>query len=132
MQYLLDQKQEAMETNVMNSMVDLSYLKKLSKGNTRFMKEMIGIFRQQVTDSLRQMDEALNRRDWSVIRNVAHKLKAGYNTIGMKMLGQQAAELENKASDGSDTGRIEELVRSLRELTQAGLKELHEEEMKLV
>ncbi len=69
------------------SVVDLSYLRELSDNNKEFEKEVIELFLSQVPGQMKDLDDAINTRNYKEIKMLAHKLKSSTAvTIGKKLM----------------------------------------------
>ncbi|MCH5598817.1 response regulator [Niabella ginsengisoli] len=70
-----------------NTVVDLSYLRELSDNNKEFEKEVIELFLSQVPSQMQELEEAIDHRNYSEIKMLAHKLKSSTAvTIGKNLL----------------------------------------------
>ncbi len=77
--------------------VDLSYLNEVSSGNSEFIIEMIDIFMQQTPVYVQQLTEAIEKKDWTAIAQVAHKIKPTLAFMGIDSARDIMAQIENDA-----------------------------------
>jgi HPt (histidine-containing phosphotransfer) domain-containing protein len=63
-------------------------------GDRRLLKEIVGLFRSDYPASLRNIEQAVGRRDAEALRSAAHKLKGSIATLGAVAGCRAAAELE--------------------------------------
>jgi signal transduction histidine kinase/CheY-like chemotaxis protein/HPt (histidine-containing phosphotransfer) domain-containing protein len=63
--------------------IDLHYLKEISKGDKFFENEMIRQFIVQVPDELDAMEKAIQQHDYPVIMELAHGLKSSVSFMGL-------------------------------------------------
>jgi PAS domain S-box-containing protein len=63
-------------------------------GDRRLLKEIVGLFRSDYPASLRNIEQAVGRRDGEALRSAAHKLKGSIATLGAVAGCRAAAELE--------------------------------------
>ncbi|MFA7274609.1 MAG: PAS domain S-box protein [Crocinitomicaceae bacterium] len=73
---------------------DVSKLRELSHGNEEFVQKMIGIFKENLPASLKEMQIALGKSDYQTIASVAHKLKPSIENMGIHRLDGVAREIE--------------------------------------
>jgi len=85
---------KAQPTNTMDNNYDLSKLKALSRGDEDFVRSMIEIFRQQTPLALKEMKEALRKKDYETLAQTAHRIKPSIENMGIKQLDGVASEIE--------------------------------------
>jgi HPt (histidine-containing phosphotransfer) domain-containing protein len=81
---------------------NLTYLKGMSGDNFEIIKEMIGIFIEQVQEMSETMNSCLNNKDWTTLGKLAHKAKSSVSIMGMEELATKLKELEHSAAEGKD------------------------------
>ncbi len=64
------------------------------------VRELYAIGRDTVGETLRRLDEALARDDWSGVADAAHMLKGTLFNMGLQELGDAARNLELAAKEG--------------------------------
>lgn len=64
------------------------------------VRELYAIGRDTVGETLRRLDEALARDDWSEMADAAHMLKGTLFNMGLQELGDAARNLELAAKEG--------------------------------
>lgn len=70
---------------------NLDKLKEMSRGNDDFIKKMLNIFVETVTDSITEMKDALSNSDFDTVKKIAHKLKPSVYDLGLNI----KAEIRN-------------------------------------
>ena len=73
---------------------DLSYLKEVTGGETEFMKDMIGIFMEQVPEFIENMEKHFASGEYIELGKEAHKAKSSVIILGMNDLGVKMKELQ--------------------------------------
>jgi hypothetical protein len=63
-------------------------LKKLSAGSDEFIVKIIGMFLDQIPDSVSQLKAAFEADDYETTKSIAHRIKATYIQFGIKILEQ--------------------------------------------
>ena len=81
---------------------NLTYLKGMSGDNSEIIKEMIGIFIEQVQEISEAMNTSLNNKDYITLGKLAHKAKSSVSIMGMEELSTKLKELEHNASEGKN------------------------------
>jgi len=103
---------------------DLDYLKTMSGGDDNFIREMIGLFREQIGEYKQFMPELLHNKDYDSLSKMAHKAKSSVAVMGMTQVAEQLKELEILAHKGEEIDRYESLVNEFLEQSDLALKEL--------
>ena len=110
----------AKESNVVN----LDYLNSMSGGNKDIIREMIGLFQQQVPEFLSEMKEHHKNGDWHNLGALAHKAKSSIAIMGMELLAEKLKELEVKAKKGEDPDSYQSYIRLFEDQTTTAVSEL--------
>ena len=77
---------------------NLDYLKKLSRGNDQFMKEMIRIFLLENPHEVEALEKAISERDFRLINSTAHKLRSTVPFVGIdKLIASEITQIEQLA-----------------------------------
>ncbi|WP_439185629.1 Hpt domain-containing protein [Carboxylicivirga taeanensis] len=69
------------------SHINLNYLESITDGSQELIKELVGIFIEQIPEFKEGFEEGLAQKDWSKIAAVAHKAKSSVLSMGMEELG---------------------------------------------
>ena len=103
---------------------DLNYLKTMSGGDTKFIQEMIGLFREQIEEYKQIMPELLQKKDYNGLSKIAHKAKSSVAVMGMTEVADLLKELEILAHEQKDVERYEPLVVHFLEQSALAITEL--------
>lgn len=107
---------------------DLTYLKKLSKGDDDFVKQMISIFISQTPTAIQKMEADLSNKDWGSLRAVAHKMKPSFSFVGVTSLQEKIESIEDNASQGTNANLIADLIAEVKEVSLKAVAELQTEQ----
>lgn len=91
-----------------NYPIDISRLIAIGKGDKVFIKKMIDLFVQEVAGRSTDMIEALNKKDYKKISDLAHRLKPAMTDF--RIVPDEIRQLELLAKEGVNTSQIEYLV----------------------
>ncbi len=80
-------------------MVDLSFLEKFTKGDTRKMKRYITIYLSIASTTLVEMEQHAREHDYDALRIKAHSLKPQADYIGVPQLKTVLMEIEQNIHD---------------------------------
>jgi len=105
--------------------VNIDYLRQLSKGNNQFVEEMIRIFLTENPQEIKLLGKAIQEKDYDQIRIVTHKLKATLPYLGLdKIVISEVSEVESLASEKRGIERIEPLFVKIKEICEKACDEL--------
>jgi HPt (histidine-containing phosphotransfer) domain-containing protein len=106
---------------------DLNYLKTMSDGDSKFIAEMIGLFREQIDEYRQILPKLLNNKDYINLSKMAHKAKSSVAVMGMAEVADLLKELEILAIEAKEVHRYECMVDEFLEKCQAAIEELDRE-----
>jgi HPt (histidine-containing phosphotransfer) domain-containing protein len=104
---------------------DLNYLKTMSGGDSKFIKEMIDLFREQIDEYKSIMPELLQNKDYDGLSKVAHKAKSSVAVMGMTEVADLLKELELLSHKELEIERYESLIAHFLEQSELAIIELN-------
>jgi PAS domain S-box-containing protein len=117
-------KQPAVQSQ---KLYDLTSLNRISQGNTAFLKKMIGLFSQQVPQSVQEMKTALQQKDFEKLRGIAHKIKPAIDNMGISSLHTVIRDIEKNAAEAPDIFRLADQVALTEQVVSDVTEQLHKE-----
>ena len=104
--------------------INTEYLDSVSGGDDDIIREIINMFRDQVTETEIQMKSLLAEKNYHVLGLLAHKAKSSVAIMGMSDLAIMLKTFELQAKEGVDTEKYESYIN--RFVSEAGeaMKEL--------
>ena len=106
---------------------DLTSLKKISQGNEGFLKKMISLFAQQVPQSVQEMKEALDKKEFEKVRAIAHKIKPAIDNMGISSLHKTIRDIERNAVEATDIFLLKDDVATTEHIISNVTAQLNEE-----
>ena len=103
---------------------DLNYLKTMSGGDSKFIREMIDLFREQIEEYKSIMPQLLEKKDYDGLSKIAHKAKSSVAVMGMTEVADLLKELEILAHDSKDVDRYEPIITYFLEQSEQAISEL--------
>lgn len=95
--------------------IDLQYLKEISGSNPEFEKEMLQQFITQVPDELKALKEAIDQKNFSLIKAAAHGMITSISFMGLQQkLEPLLRSMEAKAASEQDLHSIEHTYTHLK------------------
>lgn len=106
---------------------DLSSLGRISQGNNAFIKKMVGLFSQQVPQSVQEMKAALGKKEFEKVRSIAHKIKPAIDNMGITSLHKVIREIEKNAAESPDIFFLSDHVATTEKVITEVTEQLHME-----
>ncbi|MGZ3883849.1 MAG: Hpt domain-containing protein [Bacteroidia bacterium] len=104
---------------------NLDYLYDLSKGDTEFIREMIGIFLSENPSEISRLEKGIAEKNYDVIRHASHKLRSTLPFVGLdRLIEKETIEIEGLANDHTNLPRIKELFGKVKDICQKAFAEL--------
>lgn len=108
-----------------NNIVNLDYLTDISKGNTKFVNEMIKIFLVENPEEIKAMQNGIDQKNFDSIKTTAHKLRSTIPFIGLdKVIDKEVSEVEVLAAGRSDIDKIKTLFDKIKKICERACSEL--------
>jgi HPt (histidine-containing phosphotransfer) domain-containing protein len=112
-------------TNSEGSVVNIDYLRQLSKGNTKFVDEMIRIFLTENPEEIKILEGAIHDENYDLIKATTHKLRSTLPYIGLdKLVEEEVTEIETLAAKKTGVERIGELFSRIKDTCEKACVEL--------
>jgi len=108
-----------MDYNIINT----EYLYEIST-NPIFIKKMIGLFRQNIAQFSEEMPDAILKKDFIKLAELAHKAKSSIMIFGMKGDAEKMKTLEFDAKNNKNVGTFNERVNIFINNCKEALKEI--------
>jgi len=105
--------------------VNIDYLTQLSRGNTKFVKEMIRIFLSENPEEMKVLESAIREKDFEVIRSSTHKLRSTLPYLGLdRVVEKEISEIEALAQNRSGIDQIGKFFVRIKETCEQACSEL--------
>jgi CheY-like chemotaxis protein/HPt (histidine-containing phosphotransfer) domain-containing protein len=103
--------------------IDMNYLRTLSKGDVEFEKAMIKTFTEQMPGELIELKNAIDREDGKQMRAIAHNMKSTISYLGLSGLVQLLEEIEEKSTNPQEIEKIKKNYLAIEETCSLALLE---------
>lgn len=110
-------------------MIDLTFLKKISKDNPQKMKRYISLYLDVAPNTFEEMHRNLQNEDWEQLRINAHSLKPQADFMGIASLKDALIKIE-EAVKTNQLNNIEDLVETSHNIStksEALLKDIFDQ-----
>jgi len=96
----------------------------MSGGDSKFIREMIELFREQIDEYKLLMPELLQKKKYDELSKMAHKAKSSVAVMGMAEVAEILKQLEILAQGGKEVEQYGSMIDEFLEQSQQALKEL--------
>jgi len=105
--------------------VNLDYLTDLSKGNTKFVSEMIKIFLTENPEEMKSLEKGIEEGNFDAVKATAHKLRSTIPFVGLdKVIEKEVAEVEALATEKTNMAEIKVLFVKIKKACELACSEL--------
>lgn len=104
--------------------INTEYLEMVAGGDSDLLKELIGMFRDQVEEFNSEMNILLEEKNYHALGNLAHKAKSSVAIMGMDNLANMLKNFELQAKEGKSAEKYESYISRFESETRSALKEL--------
>jgi HPt (histidine-containing phosphotransfer) domain-containing protein len=105
---------------------NLHYLNEVSGGDQAFIKQMIGIFLEQVPEFIAHMEKFLATANYAELGKEAHKAKSSVIIVGLNDLGDKLKELQRLTEEKKDVEKYPDYVEEFKKISRVAMKELQD------
>jgi len=82
-----------------DTLVDLSYLRKMSNNNQDFIDEIIGTFLESMPGNINEITQSAASGNWEQVAKIVHKIKPTITLMGIHSLKDKIVTLEQEAKN---------------------------------
>ena len=121
------------ETGIVNCLIssviqdkvcNMDYLIAITRGNKISMNNIVEVFFKETKAELLFLTEAINKTNYTIISDIAHKLKSAFAILGINSLNQVFREMELLSSSKSNIERITQLNHCVNIVFDQAMEEL--------
>jgi len=94
-------------------MTDLKYLQQMTGNDTAAIKEMIGLYLNELTEMRSDVAYLMDCKNWSELSRLADKIKSSALIMGIEQMADEMKELELLAVEGKNTEKYPDYVERL-------------------
>jgi HPt (histidine-containing phosphotransfer) domain-containing protein len=104
--------------------INTEYLEMVAGGDATLLKELVGLFRDQVAEFNHELKVFLEEKNYSALGNLAHKAKSSVAIMGMDSLANMLKTFEIQAASGKNNGMYGSYIQRFEDDTKSALEEL--------
>ncbi len=109
------------------TLIDLDYLRKLSRGDTKFVEDIIALFLKNTPLAIKNMKNYYQQENWDDLMMEAHKIRPSFNFLGLKELEDAAKNIENSASQKINLDQVGDAIMKIEKTIDLVFVELNNE-----
>ncbi|MFT4831356.1 MAG: HPt (histidine-containing phosphotransfer) domain-containing protein [Psychroserpens sp.] len=87
----------------------LDKLNEMAEGDEDFINSVIAVFLEEVPTDLELLGEAIEKKDYNNVYQLAHKIKPNVDLLGMEQTRAHALEIETLGKQEGTSAAIEKL-----------------------
>jgi signal transduction histidine kinase/CheY-like chemotaxis protein/HPt (histidine-containing phosphotransfer) domain-containing protein len=107
------------------AVIDMDYLRSLSKGDKEFERNMMQAFTEQIPRELNELKTAISKRNYKKIALVAHTMKSTVSYLGIQQLTPLLEQIEADAQSKNGMARINDNFTSVDATCQLAIREVN-------
>ncbi|MET7030665.1 Hpt domain-containing protein [Sediminicola luteus] len=92
----------------------LDKLNEMAEGDEDFINSVIAVFLDEVPTDLEMLEQAIEKKDYSNVYQLAHKIKPNVDLLGMEQTRANALEIETLGKKEGSGDAIEKLFPLLK------------------
>jgi len=104
--------------------INTEYLEMVAGGDTALLKELVGLFRDQVDEFNHDLKVFFEEKNYTALGNLAHKAKSSVAIMGMDSLANMLKTFEIQANTGKNAENYGSYIRRFENDTKCALEEL--------
>lgn len=104
--------------------INTEYLEMVAGGDSDLLKELVGMFRDQVAEFNHEMKALFKERNYTALGNLAHKAKSSVAIMGMDSLSNMLKSFELQAMEGKNSNKYESYIQRFENDTRYAMEEL--------
>ena len=104
--------------------IKTEYLETVAGGDSDLLKELAGMFRDQVAEFNHDMKVLFKEKNYKALGNLAHKAKSSVAIMGMDSLANMLKTFELHASEEKNSDKYESYIQRFEKDTKGALSEL--------
>lgn len=111
--------------------VNLDILKTYADGDSGFLIDMIDKFNAEIPEVLKNLQKALDNKDWDNLRQIAHKMIGTMGVFNIAQITPLLQKIEQNCMSLPSTEILTPLVKEVKAITKESMKELEQEKAQL-
>jgi PAS domain S-box-containing protein len=120
---IVQPKEKLMEQES-QQLYNLTEIKKIAGGDKDFIKQMISIFLDQIPQSLAQINQAIETKDFERVKSVAHQMKPSIDIMQIDSLKKEVRFVEENAGNQTNLEQLPEFITKLNTVLNSVLTQL--------
>lgn len=104
--------------------IKTDYLEMVASGDSKLVKELVVMFREQVEEIYSEMKSLLSEKNYNALGLLAHKAKSSVAIMGMDELAEILKNFELQAKEGKNPEEYESYIARFGDDTKSAMAEL--------
>lgn len=107
-----------------DKLYNLQVIHQMCRGNQDQIDKMVAVFIVEVSKTIDEIESALSEKDFSKIKNLAHKVKPTLNYFGTTELEKDVIDLENFLTKDFEISEIASKIATISEISKKVVDQL--------
>ncbi|OIP48525.1 MAG: hypothetical protein COZ16_13020 [Flavobacteriaceae bacterium CG_4_10_14_3_um_filter_31_253] len=103
---------------------DLQIIHQMCRGNHDQVEKMVAVFIIEVSKTIGDIESALSEKDFSRIKNLAHKVKPTLNYFGTVSLEKEVIEVESLLSKDFNINELQSKIATISDISKKVVDQL--------
>jgi HPt (histidine-containing phosphotransfer) domain-containing protein len=115
-----------------DQVINLDTLHEICGEEKSFIIEMIDLFLQQADEYIRDIEEAISKKDTELVKKKAHKFKSSAQIFGVSRLYDILLKIENDGLLDAPIEKKDTVLKEMKIISDLACKQLIEEKKKFI
>lgn len=124
------EEQDVSNTGLNEKACDFKYLIEMMGNKNHLIVEIMNTFLRQVPKEIQDLNDAVTKADFCVIKSIAHTMKSSVSIMGMASSVPVLREIEALGIEANDVTKIGQLNVRLNKICNQAFIEVEEEKLK--
>lgn len=103
---------------------NLDNLRKIYQNNDAKIVKIVSMCHQSIPNEIVEIQQALDAKQWDILRNKAHLLKPKLGYLGMEEMQQNAKKIELKSQEENTEQQLQDLVNTIKNYWEKATPEI--------
>lgn len=118
------------KTTVEEKLYDLAFLNQYYDNEEEFITSILSLYVKETPGSVTKIEECLNRRDWTMLKSLVHKVKTNLLMMGIKKAEPFVKEVGSMKPENVNEQILQQSFLSFKQTVLAAIKQIEKDRLK--
>jgi HPt (histidine-containing phosphotransfer) domain-containing protein len=104
---------------------DLALIEKMCRGNQEQVAKMVKVFKNEISQTIEEINVAFSKKDFQVIKELTHKVKPTLTYFGVEKLQKELNQLDTLLLKDFEITEVALSIQKLTNLTTDVIKQMN-------